>query len=166
MAAPHPPLARSRHRSRRRPDQRGAAAIEFALVMVPVLYLLLGVITWGYILAFRQTMSQGAAEGARAAAVVPPGFTSEQQLASARAAVSEALHSYGLTCTEAGLMNGSVSVGACTVSIATCANDADHNCVSVTVDYSYGRHPLVPVPGLSVATPSELEYTAVAEVSS
>lgn len=156
--------ARARLRASR--TQQGAAAVEFALVMIPVIYLVLGVITWGYILAFRQTMSQGAAEGARAAAVVPAGFTSEQQQTAARAAVSDSLSAYGLSCTDHGLMSGDVAVGTCSVSVATCANDADHSCVSVTVDYAYGTHPLLPVPGMGVVTPSTLSYTAVAEVAS
>jgi Flp pilus assembly protein TadG len=133
--------------------------------MVPVLYLVLGVITYGYVLAFRQSMSQGAAEGARAAAVVPSGFTTEQQQAAARAAVSDALGSYGLSCTDSGLVSGETVVGTCTITVATCVNDATHSCVSVTVDYAYDRHPLVPVPGLGIVTPSQLSYTAVAEVS-
>jgi Flp pilus assembly protein TadG len=56
----------SRHRA-----EGGAAAVEFALVAPLLLLLVFGVISYGYMLSFRQALSQGAAEGARAAAVSP-----------------------------------------------------------------------------------------------
>ena len=48
---------------------RGAAAVEFALISPMLLLLVFGIVTYGYMLSFRQAIGQGAAEGARAAAV-------------------------------------------------------------------------------------------------
>lgn len=147
-------------------SDRGAAAVEFALVSLPLLYLVFGVITFGYMLAFRQTLSQGAAEGARAAAVAPAGFTAAQQQAAARTAVTNSLSTYDMTCATSGaLMRGSTSVGTCAVTVATCTNAATSRCVTVDLDYDYDAHPLIPLPGLGLAMPDHLRYTAVAEVS-
>ncbi len=46
--------------------ERGAAAVEFALVVPLLLTLVFGIISYGYLLSFRQSLSQAAAEGARA----------------------------------------------------------------------------------------------------
>ena len=53
-------------------EDRGAAAIEFALILPILVVLVFGIIAFGYMLSFRQAMSQAAAEGGRAAAVRPP----------------------------------------------------------------------------------------------
>ena len=54
---------------RDRRGDRGAAAVEFALVLVPLMLIVFGIISYGFMLSFRQTLSQAATEGARAAAV-------------------------------------------------------------------------------------------------
>ncbi|GEP33138.1 hypothetical protein NSZ01_09060 [Nocardioides szechwanensis] len=132
-------------RSRRRDD--GAAAVEFALVAPLLILLLMGIIGYGYMLSFRQSISQAAAEGARAAAVAPATANRE---AIAKAAVASAL---GVTC-------GSTYL-ACTVAFpATCT------CVEVTVTHSYKADPSKPVfLGLGLVMPDKLTYKSVAEVS-
>ena len=50
-------------------QDRGAAAVEFALVVPFLLLLVFATISFGMMLSFRQTLSQAATEGARAAAV-------------------------------------------------------------------------------------------------
>ena len=51
--------------SRRRRDRRGAAAVEFALVMLPLLTLLLGTIQYGWYFFTSQSASSAARETAR-----------------------------------------------------------------------------------------------------
>jgi Flp pilus assembly protein TadG len=151
----------------RRRGQRGAAALEFAFLAPFVLYLVLGVVTYGWILSFRQTLSQAAAEGARAAAVAPGGFTLAQQTSTAVNALNDSLGSYGLACDTVGnLLKGGATVGVCTVSVDPCANDASSKCVTVSLDYDYGLHPMIPLPGMNVVTPNHITYQAVALVSS
>ena len=138
--------------------------------MAPLLILLvMGVISYGYMLSFRQALSQGAAEGARAAAVSPyPGAADKQ--AAGLSALNEALGSYGVTCSGAAagsaLKKSSVNVGTCSVVTAACAGDPTKNCVTVALSYFYQDHPLTPkFPGTGLVLPGKLGYDAVARVS-
>ena len=45
-------------RSSRRQGQAGAAAVEFALVAPLLLVVVFGILSYGYMLSFRQSMSQ------------------------------------------------------------------------------------------------------------
>lgn len=147
-------------------DERGAAAVEFALVLPILVMLLIGIISYGFMLSFRQGISQGAAEGARAAAVAPAAMSLADRTTGAVAAVNDALQPYGVTCVGSTLVRNSQNVGSCTVNIATCANDPLNDCASVRLDYAYRSHPMLPAfPGLGVTLPESLDYTAVARVS-
>lgn len=156
-------------RLRGRDSERGAAAVEFALVVPLLLLLLFGIIGYAYMLSFRQALSQGAAEGARAAAVSPLPVAADKQQA-ALDAVNEALDSYGVTCSGtavgSNLMKGTTDVGSCSVATAACTNDGTKDCVTASLDYEYADHPLLPsVPGLGIVLPDHLRYRAVAQVS-
>lgn len=145
---------RSSVRAGGRPD-RGAATVEFALISIPLLALVFGAISYGYMLSFRQAMSQGAAEGARAAAVWAASYDSTQdtaRIAAAKASINEALASYGVSCT---------SGATCTVTIAPCGTV---RCVKVSVSYPYAAKPLTPDPFL-IPLPETLTYVADARVS-
>ncbi|GAB2880605.1 hypothetical protein GCM10027026_34380 [Myroides odoratimimus subsp. xuanwuensis] len=135
--------------------------MEFALVVPLLLVLLFGIIGYGYMLSFRQALSQGAAEAARAAAVAP---LAAQRQGKAEAALQEALSSYGVTCTAGSLRHGADGAGVCTVTLGPCANDASQDCAHVVLDYTYADDPLLPkLPG--VPLPESLRYEAVARVS-
>jgi Flp pilus assembly protein TadG len=156
------------HRRQRR--ESGSAAVEFALVLPLLLMIIVGVVSYGYLLSFRQAMSQGATEGARAAAVSAYP-TASLKVADAVSGVNDALGSYGVSCqlssgaTTGALRRHGVSVGTCGVLTGTCANNSHASCVSVQVTYDYDSHPLVPeLPGLGVVMPDSLSYTAVAQV--
>lgn len=140
----------------RRPE-RGSAAVEFALVLVPFLILIFGVISYGYMLSFRQAMSQGAAEGARAAAVWASAYDSTQdpaRIAAAKIRVDEALSSYGVNCD---------SGATCAIAIRPCVGGSGR-CVSVTISYPYKANPLTPDP-MFVPLPAQLVYEAEVRVS-
>jgi Flp pilus assembly protein TadG len=57
--------------SRRSP--RGAAAVEFAIVLPLLLLVLLGTIDWGYYFFCREVVVNASREGARAGSLVPAG---------------------------------------------------------------------------------------------
>lgn len=145
-------------------DERGAAAVEFALVLPVLLALLLGIISFGYMLSFRQSVSLSAAEGARAAAVAPTSLTDADRVGRARDAVNAAL-GHGVTCDGAGgLRRGGAAAGSCTITIDTTCGV--HGCARVNLAYDYAANPLIPsFPGLGLVLPTTLAYEAVAEVS-
>jgi Flp pilus assembly protein TadG len=153
---------RGRTRARDGRD-RGAAAVEFALIMPLLLLLVFGIISFGYMLSFRQAISQAAAEGARAAAVAQ---RDADQVPDAISAMNDALESYGVSCADETLSRDGNEVGTCAVDIATCAGEAASiQCVTVTINYNYADFPLLPTPGVGLVLPNELHYRAVARVS-
>lgn len=152
---------RARRRSGDRAE-RGAAAVEFALIMPILLLLVFGIISYGYMLSFRQAVSQAAAEGARAAAVAQVAADRE---GNALDAMNEALDSYGVTCADGALMRNGDAVGTCSVDVGDCENDSTVQCATVSIDYDYAENPLLPVPGVGLVLPDHLSYAAVARVS-
>lgn len=159
---------------RRRHRESGVAAVEFALIAPIFIALVLGIISYGYMLSFRQGMSQAAAEGARVFAVAPSvPVTTTGTLSTkdaAIAAINRSLSSYGVTCTAAGgLTRGGASAGTCTVpsTSSACANNAAAKCVKVEIRYSYRANPLIPsFPGLGIVLPETLAYDTTVQVNS
>jgi Flp pilus assembly protein TadG len=148
---------RARREVRRR--EWGAAAVETALclcfVVVPLVFAAIG---YAYMLGFRQTLSQSASEGVRAAAVAPP--TADRATAALRAVdASMGTGPEGLRCGHDHLT--------CTVTtVPNCGDGSDRDCVRVTVSYPYRDHALIPsVPGLGILLPPTLSYSAMAEIS-
>lgn len=152
---------------RRRREERGAAALEFALVLPILVMLVFGVIAFGYMLSFRQAMSQAAAEGGRAAAVRPAGTADGDRLTAARAAINDALDSYNVECTTGGgLIHAGGADGTCTIVIAACSTGpAGAECARVTLDYPYSDNSLIPGLGINAILPDNLVYTAEVRVS-
>jgi Flp pilus assembly protein TadG len=143
----------------------GAAAVEAALVLsFVVLPIVFGILSYAYMLSFRQSLSQAATEAARAAAVKTVSGTTDErraaQTAAAEGAVAEAV----------GTFDSTMSCGAgnlvCDVTFVSCPEVSSAGCVKVAVTYPYRDHSLLPtVPGMGFTLPSELGYTAVAAVS-
>src|SRR3954453_6472840 len=50
----------------------GTALVEMAFIITPLCMLLFGIVIYGYLMSFRQNMTQAATEGARAGAIAPP----------------------------------------------------------------------------------------------
>ncbi len=148
-------------RGSRMRDDRGAAVVETALCLCfVVLPLVFATMAYAYMLSFRQTVSQSAAEGARAAAVAPPGASESERQTVAINAVSAALSSGvgGLTCTDP-------HVTCEVVRVDNCGDGSGNDCMRVTISYPYRDHSLLPsIPGLGFTLPSSITYSAVAEV--
>jgi Flp pilus assembly protein TadG len=159
------------NRLRRRHDdeERGAELIEFAIVVVLLITLLYGIVTYGLILSAQATITQAAADAARSGIVT----------ASTAVATAEAQ-----ACTDVGWMNKTcgtpttfntalctfspnsadvVTAFACT---ENCPSNAANSCLKVTVTYNYSSAPLFPeLPGLNVITPSTISSTNVLQIS-
>lgn len=134
-------------------DDAGAAALEFAAILLPLMALIFGIIGYGYMLSFRQAISQAAAEGARAAAVAPVGLPGPDRETRALDAVNASL-GFGVTCASPG--------ATCTVTIDPACGH--FGCATVSVAYAYGANPLIPTFPF-VPMPATLVYAASAEVS-
>lgn len=149
-------------------SERGAVAVEFALVVPLLMVLLFGIISYGYMLSFRQAVSQSAAEGARTAAVLTASVADAERATRTRAAVNQGLAAYDVECAANGtLVSDGDPAGTCTIGARRpCSNDAASECVEVGVDYTYRDDPLIPsFPGLGLVLPEHLAYSTEAQVS-
>jgi Flp pilus assembly protein TadG len=141
-------------------DESGAVFVEFVAVLPFFLFLIFAMVSYGSMFSFRQTLSQAATEGARAAAVAPSNLDFASRRTRAITAVNEAFQGEpgsALSCGSGGLT--------CTIPTTptTCASTA--YCISVTLTYAYAAHPRLPVPQFfSFALPSALTYAASARV--
>jgi len=130
----------------RRQDERGAAIVEFAIASVVLLMLLFGIITYGYVMSFKQDLTQAAAEGARAGAVG----------SNVTDAITRSTNAFKQQCSVTGPLT-------CTTTTAACGS---HSCITVAVSYDWKNHPLLPrFPGLGILVPDNLTATSVAEVN-
>jgi Flp pilus assembly protein TadG len=140
---------------RRRHDQRGAALVEFAIASVVLLVLLFGIIEYGYVLSFKQGLTQAAAEGARIAAVGGDG-------PAINAAVTRAVNAFNQNCDVGGLDCKSDTTAWPPVAYPC----GTHSCVTVEVTYDWKNHPLLPqFPGLGLLLPDTLKAKSVTQVS-
>lgn len=134
--------------------QRGAAIVEFSVVVVLLLVLLFGIITFGVILSFKQSMTQAAAEGARAGAM----GTELTASGLAATAMVQPVGAFGKTCNSGGLT--------CTYPVAACGGSSTATCITVTVQYDYENHPLLPpIPGLGLLFPDTLTSVSVTQIN-
>jgi Flp pilus assembly protein TadG len=156
---------------------RGAAALEFAVLVPLALLIVFEIIAWGYMFSFRQALSQAAAEGARAAVggstvgCAASGTWNASGCAagtSAATAVAASLNSFKnngtpLSCGAGGLT--------CTIQQAAAGNCASgHTCIQVQVTYPYRSQPLLrgmptAIPPFNLVLPPDLTFTSVVEVS-
>ena len=141
--------------------QKGASALEFALVF-PVLFLILyGMISYALIFAAQHSLSQAAAEGARTAVR----FQSSSDKAEVRKVAACDAAQKGL-----GWLGhfGGLAAPSCDLSPAQCVvpsgSEGKVECVMVSVVYDYASHPLLPALPL-LPVPAALVGQAVIHVS-
>lgn len=149
-----------------RRGDRGAAMVEFAMVSVLLVLLVLGIISYGLLLSFKQDMTRAAAEGARAGAVAP---TAAAALTEADAATDEAVRGFDKECNPAEGLACNVNLHACGTPVprGTPTNPASTgDCITVELIYDYADHPLLPdIPLLSGLMPDTIRDTSVARVN-
>jgi len=139
--------------------ERGATAVEFALVFPLFFLILYAIVTFGLIFAVQQGLTLAATEGARSALnYVYEANGSGPQALTDRASAAKA--------TAVGLTSWLTNVQIPTPVSGTCSYDPTMYCVTVTVTYPYQAHPLVPsLPLLGLVTPTQLTGTATVQIN-
>lgn len=137
--------------------QRGATAIEFALVFPLFFAILYAIITFSLILVAQQNLTLAAEEGARAAL----NWQSNTSLQSALTNRGNA------ACAAARLVASKlVQAMQCTPSSATCGPGGAMQCVNVLLTYNYQANPIVPIlPLLGIVVPKSLSSSATVQLN-
>jgi len=130
--------------------QRGAVAIEFALVFVLFFMVMYGIVAYGMVFAVQHSLTQAVSEGARAAVRDVGGLPERMALAKTTSATAIAW------------LGGRAPVPQ--VTSAPCAA-TPFVCVKVLLVYDYLNNPLVPaLPGLGIALPARLTAQATVQL--
>ncbi len=95
--------------ARRRKTERGAAVVEFALLLPVLMVILLGTIDWGYFFFVEQLVTNASREGARTGSLTPYAATDPAKDATAKDDAEAAAKAY---LTAAGLDAGRATVNA------------------------------------------------------
>jgi hypothetical protein len=125
-------------------DDRGAAALEFALVVPFLLVLLTGIVLYGGWFWLAHSVQSLASEGARAAVA---GLDRAEQQALARDRILDDL-------SGAGLRPDRADIGV----------TVDNRAIRVRLTYDASDHPLMALSGLAPTPPQIIERTAVVRV--
>lgn len=150
-----PPPAGVRRRSLPGRDEKGAALLEFALVMLPLTILLYGLIAFGMTFGVKNSLTNAAAEAARSTIGAPSGT----EAAVAKATVAERLDWLG----------SRYQASDTTTAVVNCATnvpDAAGRCIKVKIVYPYSSRALVPsAPGLGLLLPNQMTAQATVKFS-
>ena len=134
-------------------DQRGTASLEFAIVVLLLLSMIYGLITFGFIFALNHNLSLAASEGARSA--IQRSHTTATNADIETFAEANALQrlSFQAARTKAVIA----------ASVDPCVNDPAIDCITVTIDYDWDANPIIPEL-FGIGTPNTLNATAVVQL--
>lgn len=135
--------------------------VELVIALPIFLYVIFAMVGYGGMFTFRQTLSQAATEGARAAAIAPFNATVADRTTRATNAVNQAFLGQPGTAVACG--TGGLTCPAPT--ITSCGGTCQR--ISITLNYAYATHPRIPVPqvtGHLLSMPTQLTYTASARI--
>ena len=168
MSRHHPPPPAGSRGTLFRRDQRGAAAVEFALVIVPLVFVLYGLIAFGMMLALKQSVTSAAAEGARAVVGVPDDTATpaDERLEKARTTVAARLNWLGSNYSPSDVQVSWYDPNSLTCNYtAIPPSPPAPTTVCVKITYPYSSRPLIPLaPGLGLVTPATLGSEARVQV--
>ena len=152
---------------RRRCDERGAEMVEFAFVVVLLIALLYGIISYGLILGAQATITQAAADGARAGIVAgSTGGSIGPPCTTSACTVSESQAANDIGWMDKGTCGTASTTITCVSTEAPCPSNSSNECLTVTVSYNYAASPLFPeLPGMGVITPSTISSSNTLQIS-
>ncbi len=149
------PMCHSRHALRHR--QRGATAVEFALVFPVFFTVMYAIVTYSVIFVAQQNLTLASEEGARAA-------LNYQKATTVAAAVG--LRAAAACTTATNMIVGLIRTATCTPTPTTCSFDATMQCIAVKLTYNYAANPLVPtLPFFGLVLPNTLTSTATVQLN-
>lgn len=152
---------KARECSRR--GERGSVLIEFSFVFGLFVFVLYALISFGMVLAAKNSLTHAAAEGARSAVGVvddPATPLVDEREERARLQVGQSLDWFGSKYQPS---DTTATVKSCNGTLPVTVPA----CIFVDITYPYDTRPIVPpAPGLGVVIPSKLSSTAVVELSS
>jgi len=161
-------LPPERRRLRVRRSESGAAAVEFALVILPLVFILYGLIAFGMVLALKQSVTSAAAEGARSVVGVTDvaATPQDERLEKAKTTVAARLNWLG-----AKYNANDVKVSWYDPATLTCNYTTPPTAppspatICVKITYPYSSRPIVPnAPGLGLVMPNTLGSEARVQV--
>lgn len=141
--------------------ERGSVLVEFSFVFALFVLVIYALISFGMILAAKNSLTHAAAEGARAAIGTvddPLTVGVDERVVRAETQVTRSLS----------WMGSKFQPGDASAVIQGCdpAVPAGSQCITVTITYPYATRPIVPpAPGLGLVTPKSLTSTAVVELT-
>ncbi len=131
--------------------------------MIFFITLIFGIIAFGVLLSFQQTLTQTANEGARAAAVTAdnPLTLGDERIEATKTAVGQ-YNSWGRTCASPGFGTSCIAG----IVVQNCGAAALPDCITVTLTYDYDNYPLLPdFPFISALLPDDIVGNATAQIS-
>jgi Flp pilus assembly protein TadG len=151
-------------------DERAAVLVEFSLVFVLFAFICYALVAFGLAMNLKSNLTHAAAEGARTAvgaglckvndanpAVAAACIATKE--AAAKSKTIDAVKAQGSTI-EQEVTNKVTAI------VALCDGSATAYCMTVTIPYDYGAHPIVPsAPGLGVVMPDTLNADAVVQLT-
>ncbi len=130
-------------------EERGAAAVEFALIALVLFLLLFGIINFGVLLSQQLALNHAVREGARAAVVQSTGQNASGDPTAVRPLVIEALSDADGDSAVIGI--STAQLGDIAVTSGTCPGDGGKQDLRVTADYTASLLAPMPVPGFPTA---------------
>lgn len=153
--------------TRERQRDRGASLVEFTFVALLLFGLIFGIVGFGVVLSFKQTMTQAANEGARVAAVtadLSATASLDERVEAAKQSVQD-FEGWGRHC-GTGVDDvdcAGITVHDCGASTQTSALP---DCITVRLEYDYQAAPIVPnLPLMSAFMPDSVESSATAQLT-
>ncbi len=134
-------------------EERGVAALEFAIVAQVLFLLLFGMLNYGFVFALDHNLSQASADAARATISQPTTSTDAQLVAYAENTARNGI-SFSLAKTYATV----------TAEVINCPSDTSIRCIHVSISYDYSSHPLIPVAFMGGLLPSKVSADSTLEL--
>lgn len=136
---------------------RGAVLVETAIVLNLLIILIVGIISFGVLLGYQQTLVRATADAARAVSITADG---DLQASRALAAMNLALASTSRSCSDLAIT--------CDLSApAACINNPAELCRTIRIDHDHFIDPIVArIPIISMVLPERSSSEATVSVNS